>query len=123
MGGESVTGRAGSGNSVADELRGLGVRGVLVQIAERGQLIELRCEMPKCYRPKGRKHFDQKTHPPDEWAPSADHYPQLKADGGHLVPGNVRLGHVLCNREDYGWRIRIRKMLEDGTRWTRSPRD
>jgi DNA-binding transcriptional MerR regulator len=27
---------------------------------------------------------------------------------------NVRLSHVLCNREDYGWRMRIRRMLEKG---------
>ncbi|MBA3374256.1 MAG: recombinase family protein [Actinobacteria bacterium] len=31
---------------------------------------------------------------------------------GHLDPWNVRLSHVLCNREDYGWGMRIRKMLE-----------
>jgi len=29
-----------------------------------------------------------------------------------LSPGNVRLSHVLCNRDDYGWRMRIRRMLE-----------
>ncbi len=27
---------------------------------------------------------------------------------------NVRLAHVLCNREDYGWRTRISRMLEEG---------
>jgi DNA-binding transcriptional MerR regulator len=31
-----------------------------------------------------------------------------------LVPWNVRLSRVLCNREDYGWRMRIRRMLEKG---------
>jgi Recombinase len=45
---------------------------------------------------------------------SPDHYPRLKADGGHLVPWNVRLSHVLCNQEDYVWRMRIRRMLEKG---------
>lgn len=44
----------------------------------------------------------------------ADHYPRLKADGGQLVPWNVRLAHVLCNQEDYVWRMRIRRMLEKG---------
>ncbi|HEX3294946.1 MAG TPA: hypothetical protein VHR38_14530 [Solirubrobacterales bacterium] len=81
-------------------------------MAQRGQIIELRCEMPKCYCHKGRTHFDPKTHPPGPWEPSADHYPLLKADGGRLDPWNVRLSHVLCNREDYGWRMRIRRMLE-----------
>ena len=36
------------------------------------------------------------------------------SDGGHLVPWNVRLAHVLCNREDYGWRMKIRRMLDKG---------
>ena len=100
--------------SLAARLRALGMKGILVQMAERGQLVELRCEMPKCYCPKGRGHFDQKSAPMTAWAPSADHYPQLKADGGLLDAWNVRLSHVLCNREDYGWRLRIRRMLEKG---------
>jgi hypothetical protein len=84
-------------------------------MAERGQIIELRCEMPKCYCHKGRSHFEPRSHPQRSvWAPSADHYPLLKADGGQLVPGNVRLAHVLCNQEDYVWRGRIRRMLEKG---------
>ena len=83
-------------------------------MAQCRQIIELRCEMPTCYCHKGRAHFDRKSHPPGPWAPSADHYPRLKSDGGHLDPWNVRLAHVLCNREDYGWRMRIRRMLEKG---------
>ena len=106
--------QTGMGNTVADRLRELGVRGVLVQMAQRGQIVEVRCEMPTCYCPSGRAHFDPKSHPPDLWDPSADHYPRLRSDGGHLVPWNVRLAHVLCNREDYTWRMRIRRMLEQG---------
>ena len=83
-------------------------------MAQRGQIIELRCEMPTCYCHKGRGHFEPRSTPLPDWAPSADHYPKLKVDGGHLVPWNVRLSHVLCNREDYGWRMRIRRMLERG---------
>jgi hypothetical protein len=109
---KAATAKAGLGDTVADHLRELGVRGVLVQMAERRQIIELRCEMPKCYSHKGRAHFDPKSHPPGPWQPSPDHYPRLKSDGGHLDPWNVRLSHVLCNREDYGWRMRIRRMLE-----------
>lgn len=100
--------------TIADQLRARGVRGVLVQMAQRGQIIELRCEMPKCYCHKGRGYFEARSIPLPDWAPSPDHYPRLKADGGHLVPWNVRLSHVLCNREDYGWRVRIRGMLEKG---------
>ena len=104
------------GHTAADQLRALGVaRGVLIQMAQRGQIIELRCEMPKCYCHKGRGYFEQRSHPRRSvWAPSADHYPLLKADGGRLVPWNVRLAHVLCNQEDYVWRGRIRRMLEKG---------
>jgi hypothetical protein len=49
---------AGADSSVADELRRLGVKGVLVQMAERGQLLDLECEMPQCYHHKGRAAFD-----------------------------------------------------------------
>ncbi len=105
------------GDKLAGRLRALGTRGVLFQMAQRGQIIELRCEMPKCYCHKGRRYFEPRStaagQQPD-WAPSPDHYPKLKADGGHRVPGNVRLAHVLCNREDHGWRMRIRRMLEKG---------
>ena len=103
-----------TGDTLADRLRAKGTRGVLVQMAQRGQIIELRCEMPKCYCHKGRGYFEPISTPLPDWAPSADHYPRLKADGGHLVPWNVRLSHVLCNREDYGWRMRIRRMFEKG---------
>jgi hypothetical protein len=102
------------GDTLAGRLRALGTRGVLLQMAQRGQIIELRCEMPKCYCHKGRGYFEPRSTPLPAWAPSPDHYPRLKADGGHLVPWNVRLSHVLCNREDYGWRMRIRRMLEKG---------
>jgi hypothetical protein len=100
--------------TVVDRLRELGTKGVLVQMAKGGQIIELRCEMPRCYCHKGRSYFDSKSAALTPWAPSADHYPRLKADGGHLVPWNVRLAHVHCNQEDYVWRGRIRRMLEKG---------
>jgi len=102
------------GDTLAGRLRALGTRGVLVQMAQRGQIIELQCEMPKCYCHKGRGYFEPRSTPLPDWAPSPDHYPRLKADGGHLVPWNVRLSHLLCNQEDYGWRMRIRRMLEKG---------
>jgi len=112
---KAATAKAGIRDTVAERLQEeLGVGGVLLQMAKRGQIIELRCEMPKCYCHKGRSHFDPKSHPPGPWELSPDHYPTLKSDGGHLDPWNVRLSHVLCNREDYGWRMRIRRMLEKG---------
>ena len=103
--------------SLTDELQRLGVRGILLQMAKNGQLLELRCEMPTCYCPKGKRHFDPWPEPRydsehNRWSPNADHHPTLKRDGGKLTPWNVRLAHVLCNNMDYGWRNRIRSMLE-----------
>ena len=100
--------------SVADQLRELSVKGVLVQMAERGQLLAVRCEMPQCYHHKGRGAFDPVTTPRTKWAPSPDHYPILKSAGGHLRPENVRLSHTWCNNRDYGWRTQIRTLLAKG---------
>jgi hypothetical protein len=94
----------------AETLERLGVRGILLQLARNGQLIEVRCEMPQCYCFKGRKHFEPRG-PYSDWEPTADHYPRLKTHGGHLTPDNVRLAHRLCNRRDYGWRMKINMML------------
>ena len=55
---KAAAGGSGADISVADELRRLGVKGVLVQMAERGQLLALKCEMPQCYHHKGRGAFD-----------------------------------------------------------------
>src|SRR4051812_29059356 len=111
---QASTNGGGTGSSVADQLRELGVQGVLVRMAERGQLLAVRCEMPQCYHHKGRGAFDEAKTPRTDWAPSPDHYPILKSDGGQLRPENVRLSHILCNRRDYGWRIRIRTLLAKG---------
>jgi hypothetical protein len=103
-------------SKVVNRLREIGVvRGVILQMAKRGQILEVRCEMPECYYPKGRKVFDKKSSTgPSEWILTSDHYPRLKSDGGTLAPGNVRLSHRLCNRVNYGWRTRITPMLDEG---------
>ena len=51
---KAAAGGGGADSSVADQLRKLGVKGVLVRMAERGQLLALKCEMPQCYYHKGR---------------------------------------------------------------------
>ena len=79
--GRPTRARGGADGSVADQLRALGVKGVLVQTAERGQLLALKCEMPQCYHHKGRGAFDRVTTPRTKWAPSPDHYPILKSAG------------------------------------------
>jgi hypothetical protein len=118
--------KAGSGggadSSVADQLRALGVKGVLVRMAERGHLLALKCEMPQCYHHKGRGAFDPVTTPRTKWAPSPDHHPILKSAGGHLVPENVQLSHVWFNNRDYGWRTQTRTLLAKGKSLAEMPR-
>src|SRR5581483_2572674 len=103
-------------NTVAESLKELGAPRILVRMAENGQILELKCEMPTCYCPDGRTHFDPwpnpRYAPENRWSPNADHYPTWKKDGGKLQPSNVRLAHVHCNNMDYGWRTRVRTMLE-----------
>jgi hypothetical protein len=104
---------AAQGDAVANavqRLADLEVRGILMQLARDGQLIDVRCEMPQCYCFRGRRHFDPRSTLSD-WIPTPDHYPRLRAHGGHLTRDNVRLAHRLCNRRDYGWRVRINTML------------
>lgn len=105
----------GSAPSIVRKLEDRGVkRGILHRMAKDGQLTDLRCEMPSCYCPEGRKHFDIKKNPMPPWAPNPDHYPILKSKGGCLVPENVGLAHVLCNSRDYAWRKRVGDLLGDG---------
>ena len=66
-------------NSVADQLRERGLKNanVLVKMAERGQLLALKCEMPQCYCPRGRRYFEE-ISPGADWMPTADHYPETQ---------------------------------------------
>jgi hypothetical protein len=99
--------------SVADQLRELNVRNsnVLVRMAERGQLLELKCEMPQCYYHKGRREFEPLTPKRTKWSPSRDHYPILASADGKLGPENVRLSHTECNQRDYTQRQQIGALL------------
>jgi hypothetical protein len=111
----AAAGGDGADGSVADQLRKLGVKkGVLLRMAESGQLLALQCEMPQCYHHKGRGAFDSVGTRPNKWVPSSDHYPILKSAGGKLRPENVRLAHIWCNNRDYGWRTQVRTLLAKG---------
>jgi hypothetical protein len=101
---------ADAGETPAERLKALDVRGILRQLARDGQLIDVRCEMPQCYCFRGRRYFAPRT-PLTDWSPTADHYPRLKMHGGHLTPDNVRLAHKLCNHRDYIWRKKINALL------------
>jgi hypothetical protein len=61
---------------VAERLKELGVKGVLIQMADNGQILELTCEMPMCYCPKGREHFDPWPDP-RYTRPNANGHPAL----------------------------------------------
>lgn len=100
-------------DAIVARLEELGAHRVFLRMAKQGQLLAVRCEMPSCYCPKGRKHFDKKAHPPKKWGLSVDHYPRLERDRGKLRPDNVRLAHVLCNNRAFGWRTKITTMLGD----------
>jgi hypothetical protein len=102
---------ADAGQTPVEKLKALGVRGILMQLARDGQLIDVRCEMPQSYCFRGRRYFERRSTRPCDWEPTADHYPRLKMHGGHLTPDNVRLAHRLCNRRDYWWRVKINAML------------
>jgi hypothetical protein len=101
---------ADAGETPLEKLEALGVRGILRQLARDRQIIDVRCEMPQCYCFRGRSYFEPRSARPD-WEPTADHYPRLRAHGGHLTPDNVRLAHRLCNRRDYTWRMKINELL------------
>jgi hypothetical protein len=92
------------------QLQKLEVKGILMQLAQHGQLVDICCEMPQCYCPKGRRCFDPRSSG-SHWTPTADHYPRLKMHGGHLTAENVRLAHKLCNALDFLWRKQINAML------------
>ncbi len=101
---------AGAGETPVETLERFGVRGILRRVAQDGQLLDVRCEMPQCYCFRGRRYFESVASGSD-WSPTADHYPKLKMHGGHLTADNVRLAHRLCNRRDFQWRTRINAML------------
>jgi hypothetical protein len=100
--------------TVVAGLREIGIEdGVFHVMALDGQLLELKCETPKCYCEQGRAYFPKPPVPDSDWDPTLDHYPILKSNGGHKDPWNVRLAHKLCNREDFAWRDRVTRMIKE----------
>jgi hypothetical protein len=89
---------------VAKRLRGLGVKGVLVQAAELGYITEVKCGMPQCFCPEelgGAWHVESLTDGYSDWNPTHEHFPLSKRDGGQRTVDNSVLAHRLCNRIDY----------------------
>jgi len=105
---------AEKGSTLTDLFKDLGLGGVLMKMAEGGQILDLRCEMPTCLCPNGRGCFEPCARPMPDWAPNVDHYPNLKHKEGKRTPDNVRLAHVACNNFDYGFRRKVGVMLVAG---------
>lgn len=89
---------------VAEQLKNLGVKGILITAAEQGRITELACQMPECLCPEecgGRGYFEPVTTELTDWSPTHEHFPRSKAKGGHRTVDNTLLAHRLCNRIDY----------------------
>lgn len=93
--------------SVAEQLKSLNARRILIRAAEQSKITDLRCAMEECYCPHdlGRHYFEPASRDLSDWMPTNDHYPTLACDGGRETVDNSRLAHRLCNRMDYSKRI------------------
>lgn len=92
------------GRAAAVKLRALGVKGILITAAEEGYITQVACKMPECFCPEelgGACYFEQVTHPLTDWAPTHEHFPRTKREGGHRDLDNSVLAHCLCNRIDF----------------------
>jgi len=114
------------GRAVAAELKARGVKGILIKAAEQGYITELACKMPECFCPEelgGATHFEHVGL--SDWAPTHEHFPVPKRDGGRREVDNSILAHRLCNRIDYSKQVgrshtrdleRIRKARKEAMR-------
>ena len=114
------------GRAVAAELKARGVKGILIKAAEQGYITELACKMPECFCPeelRGATHFEHVGL--SDWAPTHEHFPVPKRDGGRREVDNSILAHRLCNRIDYSKQVgrshtrdleRIRKARKEAMR-------
>jgi hypothetical protein len=116
------------GRAVAATLKGLGVKGILIEAAEQGYITQLACRMPRCFCPEelgGATYFEPVTAELSDWMPTLEHFPRPKREGSRRKVDNAVLAHRLCNRIDYSISVgrshasdleRIRKAREEATR-------
>jgi len=95
--------------SVPEQLERLNASAFLIRAAKWRKLTRLECEMPECLCPEelgGSTHFEPAMRGRrSDWAPTNDHHPILRCDGGRESVENSRVAHRLCNRVDYSKRI------------------
>ncbi len=96
------------------QLRMLGAPSVFIEMVRAGQMIEICCETPRCYCPRGRGWFDAQMGTSQDWMTSLADHRRLKPDGGTIVASRARLAHVLCKREDYNRCSCVIAMLQEG---------
>jgi hypothetical protein len=103
----------GHAELLAAEMRAVyKMKGILVQMVERGQILALACEMPTCYSPDDRKRFTPVGSVPDHWVPTQE--PDSQVSEGTRVPSNSRIAHKKCKRVDQAWKKKIGPMLDRG---------
>ena len=89
---------------MAERLRAMGIKGILVQAARLGYITEVKCGMPQCFCPEelgGASYFVPLADGYSDWNPTHEHFPLSKRDGGQRTVDNSVLAHRLCNRLDY----------------------
>src|SRR2546426_12531624 len=94
------------GRAAAAKLKALGVKGILIKAAEQGYITLLACKMPECFCPEelgGATYFEPVGS--SDWAPTHEHFPVPKREGGRREVDNAVLAHCLCNRIDYSIRV------------------
>jgi hypothetical protein len=116
------------GRAAAAKLRDLGVKGILIEAAEKGYITQVACKMPECFCPEelgGACYFEPVTEELSDWMPTHEHFPRPKREGGHRSVDNAILAHRLCNRIDYSISVgrpyagdleRVRKAREEAIR-------
>jgi len=84
----------------AEKLEGWGVpaRDILLRIARAGQLLDVRCEMPQCYCPRGRGYFEKRS-PGAKWQPTAEYLlPLCKQEVAGSSPAGSMAARPLVER-------------------------
>lgn len=88
----------------ARKLKALGAKRILIRAAELGHITQVTCRMPECFCPEelgGARYFEPVTAELSDWAPTVEHFPTPKRNGGRESVDNVILAHRLCNRIDF----------------------
>ena len=97
--------------TAVEKLGRLGVRGVLLRLAQDSQIVDVRCEMPQCYCFRGRRHFKADIAEcrldADLDRPLSDAQDARRSPHPRQRPARASV----YSQRDYLWRVRISAML------------